>query len=270
MSHYDPDSELSAFNGYRGADWFDVSSDLYNVVAYAQLISRYNEGIFDITVGSAVNAWGFGPESGEQIPDADTVRTATQHVGYQKLVLRDKPYAFMKRDPDIALDLSAIAKGYAVDQLALIIEAEGLYNYLVEIGGEIRASGTRPSGRLWRIGLEPPDVDLDIEYLVTLYDQSVASSGDYRNFFTVDGKRYAHTLDPRTGRPVDHNLAGVSVILPSAMQADTMATLLMVLGPKEGPIYAQANELPALFFIRSETGIVTVHTDAFEKYLLSD
>jgi thiamine biosynthesis lipoprotein len=270
LSHYDPESELSAFNRYTGSDWFPVSNDLYSVVAYSKIISKRSDGLFDITVAPAVNAWGFGPENNQGIPDADTLREAVRRSGHQKLGLRSKPFAFLKQSPDLTLDLSAIAKGYAVDQLALIIEAQGFDNFLVEIGGEIRASGMRSDGRSWRIGLEPPDTQLPIEYIVTLQNESIASSGDYRNFFTVDEKRYSHTLDPRTGWPVDHSLAGVSIIQPSAMQADVMATLLMVLGPEQGLIFAEANKLPALFFLRGPTGTTAVYTKELQPYLLSD
>jgi thiamine biosynthesis lipoprotein len=271
LSHYDPKSELAAFNNHREPDWFPVSPDLYNVVAFARALSRQSEGAFDITVGAAVNAWGFGPEPGERVPPDAEIRAALASIGYTKLALRNSPPALRKSVPGMTLDLSGVAKGYAVDQLAMLIESRGFDNYLVEIGGEVRASGTRADGWPWRIGLEPPDAEMPIEYIVTLGSQAIASSGDYRNYFMVDGRRYAHTLDPRTGNPVQHALAGVSIIQPSAMQADAMATLLMVLGPDAGIAFAQANELPALFFIREESGgFIVAYSEALESYLLTD
>lgn len=270
LSHYDPQSELTAFNNYSEPDWFNVSADLYNVVAYSQVLGRQSDGIFDITIGPAVNAWGFGPEPGDRVPSNAEVREALTKIGHTKLTLRSKPEALRKSVPGMALDLSGVAKGYAVDQLALLIESRGFDNYLVEIGGEVRASGTRADGWPWRIGLEPPEAEMPIEYIVNLGNLAIASSGDYRNYFMVDGQRYAHTLDPRTGMPVAHRLAGVSVIQPSAMQADAMATLLMVLGPDSGMTFAQENNLPALFFIREETGYAVAYSAALERYLLTN
>lgn len=271
LSHYDPNSELSAFNNFGEPDWFSVSGDLYNVVAYARVLSRQSDGAFDVTVGPAVDAWGFGPEPGERVPSDAEMREAMANVGHTKLAQRSDPPALRKSVPGMRLDLSGVAKGYAVDQLALLIESRGFDNYLVEIGGEVRASGTRADGWPWRIGLEPPDAEMPIEYIVTLGSEAIASSGDYRNYFMVDGRRYSHTLDPRTGSPVQHELAGVSIIQPSAMQADALATLLMVLGPDRGIAFAQENELPALFFIREETGgYVVAYSEALERYLLTD
>ncbi len=268
LSHYDAESELSAFNRYAGTDWIPVSPDLYNVVAYARVLSRQNNGAFDITLAPVIELWGFSIEQNDQLPPAKNIHALMEHAGYLKLAVQHDPKALRKSDPALQVNLSAIAKGYAVDQLAAVLETAGITDYLIEIGGEIRANGKAPGGRPWRIGIEPPDEKLEIEFVISPENTSVASSGDYRNYFMVDGKRYSHTIDPRTGWPVEHGLAAVSVVLPSATQADALATALMVMGPEEGLRHAEENGIPALFFVREEKGLVAFHTRPFANYLL--
>jgi thiamine biosynthesis lipoprotein len=270
FSHYDRNSELSGFNQSSSTDWISVSEELYRVVAYGLAISRESEGAFDITAAHSINAWGFGPGEPAQPPDAETIAEALRLTGYDKLEVRADPPALRKRDAGIALDLSAIAKGYAVDQVALALERFGHTDYLVEIGGEVRTGGTKPNRQLWRVGLESPAGQLDYNYIVTPRDEAVATSGDYRNYYVIDGQRYSHAIDPKTGRPVTHNLASVSVIQPSALQADALATLLLVLGPEKGLEYAERNGLPALFWVRAESGPAAITTTAFQDYLLPD
>jgi thiamine biosynthesis lipoprotein len=279
LSHYATDSELSTFNKYSGTDWFPVSDDLYAVVEYALVLSSQSNGAFDITVAPAVNAWGFGPEATNTIPDAARVEQAAQLTGFEKISTRPPPPpgaqenyspALRKNDPEVTLDLSAIAKGYAVDQLALLLESNGINNYLVEIGGEIRTAGKHPEGHPWRIGIESPDGGLGINFIVIPGDGAVATSGDYRNYYIVDGERISHTIDPRTGRPVTHQLASVSVVLPSAAEADAIATLLMVLGPTAGLELAESMQIPALFFVREPDQIRSFYSAAMKSYLLEN
>ena len=267
LSHYDPESELSAFNRYKKSDWFPVSADLYNVIAYSTVISRQYGGAFDITLAPVIDLWGFGPNGSEQLPSNKEIITALAQTGYQKVAVQSAPTAVRKSNPAIRADLSGIAKGYAVDQLAQLIQATGSSNYLVEIGGEIRAAGRRSKQHPWRIGIEPPDARPELAFIINPGNQSVASSGDYRNFFITDGKRYSHTIDPRTGKPVEHQLAAVSVILPAAVQADAAATALMVMGPEVGFSYADANGIPALFFVREDRGMIAFYTETFGRYI---
>ncbi len=264
FSHYDPGSELSRFNAQADSDWFAVSPELVEVVELAAAVSRQTAGAFDITVAPAVDAWGFGAAAAKQPPGAAGIPAA----GYAALESRRAPPALRKRNPALRIDLSAIAKGYAVDRLAYLLEADGLADYLVEIGGELRTAGVRPDGTPWRIGIEPPDSGLAVDYVVTPGNAAVASSGDYRNFYIADGKRIAHTIDPRSGIPVDNGLAAVSVIAPSAAQADALATALMVMGPAAGFGFAQQQELAAMFTTRDGARLQTRYTPAFADYLL--
>jgi thiamine biosynthesis lipoprotein len=270
LSHYDPDSELSRFNAHRGTDWLTVSDDLAGVVDYAQSISRLSDGAFDISVGPAVDAWGFGPgESVDGPPDPATIRLLQQHSGYEKLRVRLATPALRKTDPLLRLDLSAIAKGYAVDQLAYLLESSGVRNYLVEIGGELRTAGVRADGKPWRIGIQQPGGDAEIEFVVLPGDSAVATSGDYQNFYMLDERRISHTIDPATGAPVEQGLASATVVAPDAMQADALATALMVMGPEAAHRFAERHDIAALLLVRTANGLRPVMSASFEPYLLN-
>ena len=268
MSTYDPASELSKFNAYDGSDWFPVSSDLETVVRASIGYCEASNGAFDITVGPLVNLWGFGPEAKEaQEPDRALIKEAMSHVGCSLVSARQSPPAIKKKDAAIYIDLSAVAKGFGVDRVALYLETLGVNDYLVEIGGEIRASGRNHMGELWRVGITAADGTNKIGKITSISDASMATSGDYRNYYEVDGKRYSHTIDPRSGRPVTHTLAAVTVIDGSSMRADAMATALMVLGVEEGMELAQRSKLAVLFFVKDGTGFIEKSTPAFKKYL---
>ncbi len=270
FSTYDPSSELATFNRVRRTDWETVSAALVNVLTEARQVSELTDGAFDVTVGPLVELWGFGPdESGDRIPsDAEIARLRTR-VGYTGLELRASPPALRKQDPDIHVDLSAIAKGYAVDRLALLLESHGISNYLVEIGGELRGRGHNGAGEPWRIGIEQPVTGArNVHAIIAIDSTGVATSGDYRNYFETQGQRYSHTIDPRTGRPVTHALASVTVISPLTMRADALATALMVLGPEEGYALADREGLAALFIVRTADGLVDRQTTAFARHRL--
>jgi len=268
LSHFDPESELSAFNNQNDDRWFTMSADLATVVEQALRVSVESDGAFDITVAPAVDAWGFGPSASTgQRPDEATLQFARQHSGYRKLELRRDVPAIRKLDPLLRLDLSAIAKGYAVDQLAYLLESYGMHNFMVEIGGEVRTAGVRPDGKGWRIGIESPDSALPIEYVIAPGDSGVATSGDYRNFFMLDGKKFAHIIDPHTALPADNGLVSVTVIAPDTMQADAYATAITVLGPEEGFTFAESLELPVLLMV-SDPAVPAAYTASFEPYLV--
>lgn len=269
LSHYRHESELSIFNEDAGDRWFPASVDLMTVVNFALELSRASSGAFDITVAPAVDAWGFGPPASSGIPDEQTIADAQSRIGYEKLQTRPSPRAIRKTSDAVKINLSALAKGYAVDQLALLLEDQGILNYLVEIGGEVRTAGARADGQAWRIGIESPDGSLDIEYIVAPGDEAVATSGDYRNFYIEDGERISHTIDPANARPVDNGLASVSVIAPSAMQADALATLFMVLGEEQAFEWAEQSNIPLLIITR-EQGVLRAATNtAFDAYTIS-
>jgi thiamine biosynthesis lipoprotein len=265
MSTYLDDSRLSRFNRSPTHQWCDVSPDTARVVAAAQDVSRRTEGAFDVTVGPLVNLWNFGPNrQPERLPAQEEIRRTLARVGYEQLDVRPSPPALRKSRPDVYVDLSAIAKGFAVDAIAELLDAHAIEAYMVEIGGEVRAKGRKADGTAWRIGIERPvSGERTIQHVVELDDASLATSGDYRNFFEWEGRRYSHTIDPRTGRPVEHALASVSVMAGDCMTADAWATALMVLGADQALQAAQIHGLDVLLISRQAEGFHEQMTPGF-------
>lgn len=259
MSTYIEDSEISRFNAYDGTDWFNVSQETALVVAKALEVSRRTGGAFDPTVGPLVRLWSFGPGHHElehrkinQKPSDAEIDVALAKIGYEKLAVRRDPPALRKTEPHVELDLSGIAKGYAVDQVAELLDRLGIKNYMVEVGGEVRTQGVNSEGHPWRIAIEKPDTGgRSIQQVIELRDGAMATSGDYRNYFEVDGIRYSHLLDPTTGRPIRHRLASVSVRRPTCMEADALATGMIVLGPEKAEKLAHKEGLDITLLVRS-------------------
>ena len=271
MSTYQENSELSRFNQYRDKEWFAVSSELCQVVKKSLEISKLSGGAFDITVGPLVNLWGFGPEEREELlPGEKEIQERHKLVGYKKLQIQFSPPALKKEIPEMYCDLSAIAKGYGVDKVAEYLENRGIRNYLVDIGGEIRTRGKNHQGQAWKIGVSTPDDRYEIQKVLVLDNLSVATSGDYRNYFEKDGIRYSHTIDPQTGRPITHHLASVTVIHDSCMVADGLATAIDVLGPEKGFQLAERLGLAVYLLIREDTGFVEKMTPPFKKIINSE
>ena len=269
MSSYLPGSELSRINETQSNGWLPVSAPLMRVLVAARGIGQLTQGAFDVTVGPLVNLWGFGPQQDFTVPEEARINTALDLVGYEKLQLDASASALKKAHGGMYIDLSAIAKGYGVDAIADYLERQQVDNYLVEIGGEIRARGVNEKNRPWQIGIEQPIAGPGgIHTLIKLQNMAMATSGNYRNFFEQHGTRYAHTLDPRTGRPVSHGLASVTVLHPSTMLADAWATGLLVLGPEAGFALASKHGLAAHFIIHTDTGLREQSTPAFEPFLL--
>lgn len=268
MSTYREDSELSRFNHNRSEDWFAVSPALAFLVEQAQEISVTSNGAFDTTVGPLVNLWGFGPDgSPGAMPSDSQIAKARRRIGHAKLQARTDPPALRKSEPELYLDLSAIAKGYGVDRVADLLDRARLHNYLVEIGGELRGHGHNGSGQAWRIAVERPDPGArEVQSVVELRNGAMATSGDYRNFIERDGALYSHTIDPRTGRPVEHNLASVTVLAPTAARADALATAFLALGPDEGLALAESLQTAALFILRTSNGFQERQTSLFRAY----
>lgn len=267
MSTYREDSEVCRFGAYRGGDWFPVSADTARVVTESLRVSEMTGGAFDVTVDPLVRLWGFGPrrETGEPPPEP-AITEARRKVDWRKLQARLDPPALRRTSPEISVDLSAIAKGYAADAVAGCLEKLGAMSYLVAIGGELKARGHSPQGRPWRAGIDKPlDDGRAIQNVVELKDKAISTSGDYRNFFTDAGHRYSHVVDPRTGRPVTHNLASVTIVQESSARADALATGLMVLGPDAGYSLAVKRGWACLFIMRTDTGFTEKVTPAFEK-----
>jgi len=269
LSNWDPDSELSRWNRSAGREWTPLSGELYAVLRASAAVNAWSEGAFDVTVAPLVDLWGFGPAGPREAPPgADELAAARARVGAALLELREAPPAARKRRPDVSVDLSAIAVGHATDRVAELLEAHGIGRYLVDVGGELRAAGEGPAGGPWRIAVQRPDApEGRAQRLLPLAGAAVATSGDYRRFYERDGRRYAHAIDPRTGEPVRHSLASVTVVAPTAAEADAAATTLLVLGPGAGLRVALARGLPALLVARAEGGFSERMTPAFAALL---
>ena len=252
MSTYLDDSELSRFNASDDTDWVGVSAELCQAIEAARVVSEFTGGAFDVTVGPLVNLWGFGPtESVYEPPANDTITAAMQDIGYTKLQVDCSVPALRKESPGVYVDLSAFAKGHAVDEVAELLEARALTDYLVEIGGEMRIRGTNARSELWAIAVETPDrAGRSVRKVLRLTDSAMATSGDYRNFFEHDGRFFSHTIDPRTGYPVTHIGASVTVVADTAAFADAAATALLVLGPEAGMELAERESIAAYFLLR--------------------
>ncbi len=279
MSTYIEDSDISKFNKSNSTDWISVDAETVSVVAKSLEISELTEGAFDPTVGPAVNAWNFGPGKtrNPSPPTADEIAALSSHIGYEKIETRKDPPAIRKSDINTQLDLSAIAKGYAVDRVAQTLAALGYENYMVEVGGEVYANGERSSGGPWNIAVEKPDnsnplvrSEDNAHRVIKLSGQAIATSGDYRNFFEFEGKRYSHTIDPNTCEPVRHELAIASVVAKDCMTADAMATAVMVMGQKEGAAVCKRLGYPLLTVLRSASEESGFTTDYSVDYPLSD
>lgn len=270
MSTYEPDSEISRFNQSRSTEPFPVSKATAQVVAESLEISRQSDGAFDVTVQPLVDAWGFGPSGRPEAPPSDGELDALkQHIGYDKLEVSLEPPTLTKHHPEVEVDLSAIAKGYAVDRLAELVESLEVTGYMIEIGGDVRARGENPRGGPWRLGIEEPVRDARrVRAIVGLEDAALATSGNYRNSYEVGGVRYVHTLDPSTARPVRHRLAGVSVIHPRCAVADAWATALMVLGPERASELIEARGLQTYLIISTDGGFEDQIAKGFDERLL--
>ncbi len=271
MSTYDPDSELSRFNRNPSTGWVAVSPELQQVIAEGLRIGALSGGAFDITVGPLVNLWGFGPEPRrDEVPSEAAIAQARERVGYWRLHARAEPPALKKDRADLYVDLSAMAKGYGVDQLTALVETTGITNCLVSIGGEIRAWGRNGRGEPWTIAIEKPVAgQRTVERLIRLGEHAVSTSGDYRNFFEQNGQRYSHVINPRTGWPVPHTLASVTVISDRSTAADATATALLAAGPELGFQLASEHHLAAFFIlIGPDGGFQERFTPEFEPYLL--
>lgn len=267
MSLYRPDSELSLFNQSPSQRWKPLSDTTASIIETALTIHRQSGGAFNPLTATRVNDWGFGPATRSlqtrtlAEPFIAPMSTAVPEADSE---LQLAPNRIRKHHPDTALDLNGIAKGGAVDQVADVIAESGIDDYLVEIGGEIKTGGRGPDGDGWLVGIEHPTGGL--ASVIQLSNQAIATSGDYIHFFLHQGRRFSHLIDPRTGNPVTHNLALVSVIADHAIEADAWATALMIMGPEQGWQFALEHEIPALFGIRRYTDIQFHPTPLFDPY----
>ena len=263
MSTWQPDTEISKFNLTQSTNPIPVSAEFAEVVHSALAYSAATDGAFDPTVKPLVDHWGFGPEA-----DAQSIAEILPAVGWQKI--RVTRHTLIKANPRIQLDLSAIAKGYGVDRVADVIRRNGRENFIVEIGGEIVAQGTSPSGKTWRVGIESPEpgraFGSDIFHTIDLTATAMATSGDYRNFqMREDGSRYSHIINPHTGNPAASDVAAVTVLADHCMDVDAIATALCVMGSEKGLQWLERHpEFQAFFILHAANGTFTsVATPAF-------
>lgn len=256
MSTYQPTSELSRFNALAVNESLTLSPPTAAVLTLSLAVGVKSAGAFDVTVGPLVNAWGFGAKGTQKAPDDATLKALRRTVGAQRVLqFTPKSRVVSKKVPGVALDFSAVAKGFAVDKVAERLVREGVPGFMVEVGGEVRTHGKRADKQPWRIGIEQPNpAGGGVAQIVVLEDRALATSGDYRNYREVDGARVSHTIDPRTGRPITHKLASVSVLAATCAEADAWATTLNVLGPEAGLALADELNLAAFLLIRGNDG----------------
>jgi FAD:protein FMN transferase len=264
MSTYRSDSDIERFNGLPSNRCQKMPASILKLVRVGERLSEQSEGSFDLTLEPLLNLWGFGPQArNEKVPSAQALAEVRQRVGYQHLRIDGDQLC---KDAAVEVDFNSIAAGYAVDTIAAKLEAIGIHNYLAEATGELKAAGKKLDGSSWRIALEEPRDDQQVaERIIAVDGYGVSTSGDYRNYFVQDGRRYSHTFDARAGAPVSHTLASVTVIHPSALMADGLSTLLLILGPERGWDYAEKHDIGAFFVIRADTGFVIRTNQAFER-----
>jgi len=274
MSNWAEDSDIGRFNRAAAGTWQALPADAAAVLQCALQVARDSGGAYDPSAGPLVDLWGFGPAPRRSAPPSvPEVELARARCGWQRLAF-DAEARRMYQPGGVSLDLCAIAKGFAVDALSRKLAELGLPHHLVEIGGELRGAGIKPDGMPWWVELESPvaeaDADADAAVqatLVALCGLSVATSGDYRRYFDSGGRRYAHTLDPRTGYPASHALASVTVLHAECMQADALSTALTVLGPEAGMAFARRQALAARFLLRTPDGFEERLSPAFAAML---
>ncbi|MBI6547586.1 FAD:protein FMN transferase [Xenorhabdus lircayensis] len=270
MSTYRPNSELSRFNQSREVNKpFPVSAATAKVVKEAIRINKLTEGELDITVGPLVNLWGFGPEGRiTKAPTDEELTTRRAWTGIDNLSVEGNN--LIKSIPELYVDLSSIAKGYGVDVVAEYLESRNIKNYMVDIGGEVRTLGNNGKGNPWRIAIEKPsDTGLaqSAQEIIEPGNMSVATSGDYRNYFEQNGVRYSHTINPKTGKPISHNLVSITVIAPTCMSADGFSTGLDVLGPEKGMEVAEKLNIPVFMIVKTKDGFEERYSTAFKPFL---
>jgi thiamine biosynthesis lipoprotein len=277
MSHWETESDLGRFNRAPADSWHTLPPAFFDVLAYAMDVARASGGAYDPTAGSLVNLWGFGPWG--RFDQPDFVPPSPEEIGIARAQLAARP-VLLQRDGrkawqpgGVQLDLSAVAKGYSVDRLSYYLKTQGYAHHLVEVGGELRGAGVKPDGQPWWVMLEQvadaaPGVAAPAELVLALHGLAVATSGDYRRYFELDGQRYPHTIDPRSGMPIANDLASVTVVHAQCMAADAWSTALTVLGSRDGLQLAELQGLAARFVVRQPDGSFTEHLSTYLRTML--
>lgn len=265
VNHYLPNSEITRFN-QQDTLYFELPF-FYPVLKRSQEIVQATDGAFDPTVAPLINAWGFGPEE-SQLPDDATVDSLLQLVGYDKIEYT--PEYITRKVPNVTLNFSAIAKGYGVDVVGDFLRSKEIENFMVEIGGEVLCRGLNDQGNLWRIGVDNPNQVGQMSAAIALDNQAIATSGDYRNYYVRDGKKYAHTIDPKTGRQVKHSVLSVSVIADDCMTADGYATAFMVVGLEQAREIAAQQAGLEVYIIYDDNGTTkTFQTEGMKEMIIN-
>lgn len=268
MSTYIDDSELSRFNQAPVSQWVLLSDDLLDILDVSEKVSMVSGGAFDITLGPLINLWGFGPTTRSTPPSDDKINQVKADIGHHFIEI-DIDNKRARRQKDVEVSLSAVAKGHATDVVARFLEINAIHNYMIEIGGELKIRGVNQRNTHWKIGIEKPALGrTGVVQAVTGDNIAIATSGEYRNYYEENGVRVSHTLNPVTGKPIQHKLASVTVVTEFGGYADAYATALNVLGPKQGYQLAQKEKLAAFFIVSEGDSFRVKYTDEFEKYMV--
>lgn len=270
MNTYDPQSAISRFNALPAGEAMEMDWDFTYVFNEARRLTEITGGAYDVTVSPLIDLWGFGPAGATEMPSDARIAAVREHVGMDQLVWQPGIRTLEKRHAQVAVELSSIAKGYGVDLAADALDALGVLNFMLEVGGELQLRGNSPRGDAWRIAVERPDFGQgNIQATIGVSNTGVATSGDYRNFFEENGQRYSHLIDPRTGYPIAHDVVSVTVIHPSTALADAWATALCVLGSAAALEIAEQQAL-AVYLVRREAGVLeAAWSNGFQSYLVS-
>ena len=263
LSMFNKNSIIRAFNENRDTIANEMFTDVFNL---AQEVSEKTDGAFDITVAPLVNAWGFGFKKGS-LPDDKDVKEMLKYIGYHTISLVDGK--LVKENKNTMLDCSAIAKGYGCDAVARVLDSKDIKNYMIEIGGEVVTKGKNSKGTDWQIAISKPTEDaMEHQIVIGISDRGMATSGNYRNYREENGKKFAHTIDPRTGYPVQHSLLSATVVADACAKADAYATAFMTAGLEKAKEICRENDIEAYFIYADDSGeLQTYATDGFKKYI---
>jgi len=271
LSTYKDDSVLSRFNQYQGSVPQPISAGMADAVITSLRVGLKTGGAMDITVGPLVNLWGFGPQKQPiHTPTDAQIAAARQEIGLQHLkVIQQADGQYLQKDlPNMYVDLSTVGEGYATDHLARLIEANGISNYLVSVGGAVVSRGYNPKGNPWQVAIQKPtDKETAVQAIVDLQGMGISTSGSYSNYYELDGKRISHIIDPATGHPITHKLVSATVIAPTALEADGWDTGLMVLGTQKAMALAEKEHLAVYLITKTHDGFETHMTPQFKAYL---
>ncbi|MGY5956190.1 FAD:protein FMN transferase ApbE [Kosakonia sp. BK9b] len=274
LSTWKNDSALMRFNHAASTAPWPVSPEMADIVTTSLRVGEKTDGAMDITVGPLVNLWGFGPDKQPvKTPDQAQIDAAKARTGLQHLsVINRAGEQFLQKDlPDLFVDLSTVGEGYAADHLARLMEQEGIARYLVSVGGALASRGMNAQGQPWRVAIQKPtDKENAVQAVVDINGHGISTSGSYRNYYELDGKRISHIIDPRTGQPIQHALVSVTVIAPTALEADTWDTGLMVLGTERAKEVVQREKLAVFMIMKQGEGFTTWMSPQFASFLVSE